>query len=238
MIVLLKKELRSFFSSATGYIVIGVFLLFTGLFLWVFPGEYNILDTGYAQLNGLFSLAPWLFLFLVPAVTMRMFAEENRNGTIELLYTKPIRSIHIILGKYLAAVLLVLLSLIPTLIYFATVYYLAEQGIDAGAFWGSFIGLFFLASIYVAIGIFCSAISSNQIVSFIIAVLMCFVAYSGFDLIAELFTSGKVITAISNLGINAHYESMSRGVVDSRDVVYFFTVSVLFIFGTKLVIRR
>lgn len=240
MIVLLKKELRSFFSSATGYIVIGVFLLFTGLFLWVFPGEYNILESGYAQLDGLFSLAPWLFLFLVPAVTMRMFAEEKRNGTIELLYTKPITGLGIVLGKYLAGVALVLLSLLPTLIYYATVYYLAEPlgNVDTGAFWGSFIGLFFLATIYVAIGIFCSAISSNQIVSFIVAVLMCFLLYSGFDLIASLFTSGKMITAVSAFGINAHYESMSRGVIDSRDVIYFLSVSALFIFSTKLIIKR
>ncbi len=238
MIVLLKKELSSFFSSATGYIVIGVFLLFTGLFLWVFPGEYNILDSGYAQLDGLFSLAPWLFLFLVPALTMRMFAEEKRTGTIELLYTKPITKLSIVLGKYLAGVILVILSLIPTIIYFFTVYKLSEQGVDSGAFWGSFIGLFFLASIYVAIGVFSSAISSNQIVSFIVAVIICFVVYLGFDFIGSLFSSGKTITFISNLGINAHYESMSRGVIDSRDVVYFLSASALFIFGTKILIRR
>lgn len=238
MIVLLKKELRSFFSSATGYIVIGVFLLFTGLFLWVFPGEYNILESGYAQLDGLFSLAPWLFLFLVPAVTMRMFAEEKRNGTIELLYTKPMTGLSIVLGKYLAGVILVLLSLLPTLIYFFTIYKLSENGIDAGALWGSYIGLFFLATIYVAIGVFCSAISNNQIVSFIMAVITCFVVYSGFDLIASLFTSGKVITSIAAFGINAHYESMSRGVVDSRDVIYFLSVSALFVFGTKIIIKR
>jgi len=240
MIVLLKKELRSFFSSATGYIVIGVFLLFTGLFLWVFPGQYNILESGYAQLDGLFSLAPWLFLFLVPAVTMRMFAEEKRNGTIELLYTKPMTGLDIVLGKYLAGVILVLLSLLPTLIYFATVYYIAEPfgNVDTGAFWGSFIGLFFLSTIYVAIGIFCSSVSDNQIISFILAVLMCFVFYSGFDLVASLFTSGKVVTAIAAFGINAHYESMSRGVVDSRDVIYFLSVSALFLFGTKLSIKR
>jgi ABC-2 type transport system permease protein len=240
MIVLLKKELRSFFSSATGYIVIGIFLLFTGLFLWVFPGQYNIPESGYAQLDGLFELAPWLFLFLVPAVTMRMFAEEKRNGTIELLYTKPLTGLEIVLGKYLAAVVLVLLALLPTLIYFGSVYYLAEPfgNVDTGAFWGSFIGLFFLAAIYVAIGVFCSSISNNQIVSFITAVIMCFFIYSGFDLIGSLFSSGKTITFISSIGINAHYESMSRGVIDSRDVVYFLSVRALFIFGTKLTIKQ
>lgn len=240
MIVLLKKELRSFFSSATGYIVIGVFLLITGLFLWVFPGEYNILDSGYAQLDGLFSLAPWLYLFLVPAVTMRMFAEEKRNGTMELLYTKPLSELEIVLGKYLAGVVLVMLSLVPTIIYFFTVYYLAEPlgNVDSGAFWGSFIGLFFLAAIYVSIGLFASSLTENQIISFILAMFLCFVFYSGFDLVASLFKSGKIISAIGAFGINQHYESMSRGVVDSRDVIYFLSVSALFVFSTKWTIKR
>ncbi len=240
MVVLLKKELRSFFSSATGYIVIGVFLLITGLFLWVFPGEYNILESGYAQLDGLFSLAPWLYLFLVPAVTMRMFAEEKRNGTFELLYTRPISSLDIVLGKYLAGVVLVMFSLLPTIVYYFSVYYLAEPlgNVDSGAFWGSFIGLFFLAIIYVAIGLFSSSVTENQIVSFILAMFLSFVMYTGFDLVASLFSSGNIAAGISMLGINEHYESMSRGVVDSRDVVYFFTVTVLFVFSTKLIIKR
>ncbi|MDR1679968.1 MAG: gliding motility-associated ABC transporter permease subunit GldF [Prevotellaceae bacterium] len=240
MIVLLKKELRSFFSSATGYIVIGVFLLITGLFLWVFPGEYNVLESGYAQLDGLFSLAPWLYLFLVPAVTMRSFAEEKRTGTIELLYTKPVSTLQLVLGKYLASVVLVMLSLLPVVIYYFTVWYLAEPigNVDTGAFWGSFIGLFCLATVYVAIGVFASSVTENQIVSFIFAMLLCFVFFLGFDLVASIFSSGKVITAIQSLGINAHYESMSRGVIDSRDVVYFLTVSIVFIFATKWIVKR
>lgn len=240
MVVLLKKELRSFFSSATGYIVIGVFLLITGLFLWVFPGEYNILESGYAQLDGLFSLAPWLYLFLVPAVTMRMFAEEKRNGTLELLYTKPLSELQIVLGKYFAGVALVMLSLVPTIIYYITVYNLAEPlgNVDSGAFWGSFIGLFFLATIYVAIGLFASSITENQIISFILAMLLCFLFYSGFDLVASLFKTGQVVSAVAAFGINQHYESMSRGVIDSRDVIYFLSVSALFVFSTKWVIKR
>lgn len=240
MIVLLKKELRSFFSSATGYIVIGVFLLITGLFLWVFPGEYNILDSGYAQLDGLFSLAPWLYLFLVPAVTMRMFAEEKRNGTLELLYTKPLSELQIVLGKYFAGVALVMLSLVPTIIYYISVYYLAEPlgNVDSGAFWGSFVGLFFLATIYVAIGLFASSLTENQIISFILSMLLCFLFYSGFDLVASLFTSGNVVSAIAPFGINEHYESMSRGVIDSRDVIYFLSVSALFVYITKWIIKR
>lgn len=240
MIVILKKELRSFFSSATGYIVIGIFLLITGLFLWVFPNMYNIIDSGYAQVDGLFELAPWLYLFLVPAVTMRMFAEEKRNGTLELLYTKPLTGLDIVLGKYVAGVVLVMLSLLPTLIYYFTVWYLAEPigNVDSGAFWGSFIGLFFLAAIYVAIGLFSSSISDNQIISFLLAVLLCFVFYTGFESIASVFQSGKIVSAIENIGISAHYDSMSRGVIDSRDVIYFLSVSAIFVFGTKLIIKR
>lgn len=240
MFVLLKKELSSFFSSATGYIVIGVFLLITGLFLWIFPGEYNILESGYAQLDGLFALAPWLYLFLVPAITMRSFAEEKRTGTIELLHTKPISPLGIVVGKYLSGVLLVMFSLIPTIIYFLSVYYLAEPlgNVDTGAFWGSFIGLFFLATIYVAIGIFSSAITDNQIVSFILAMTLCFVFFLGFDFIASLFSSGKIIEIISTFGINAHYESMSRGVIDSRDVVYFICVTIFILFFTKKIVEK
>lgn len=240
MFILFKKELRSFFSSATGYIVIGVFLLVTSLFLWIFPNEYNILDSGYAQLDGLFALAPMLFLFLVPAVTMRMFAEEKRTGTIELLYTKPISGLSIIMGKYLAGVILVMLSMLPTIIYFGTVYYLAEPlgNVDTGAFWGSFIGLFCLAVVYVAVGLMASAITDNQIVSFILALCMCFALYICFDLVGSMFASGKVNAAISSFGINAHYQSMSRGVIDSRDVIYFVSVTALFIFSTKLIIKK
>jgi ABC-2 type transport system permease protein len=240
MIILLKKELQHFFSSATGYIVIGVFLLVTSLFLWVFPGEYNILESGYAQTDGLFTLAPFLYLFLVPALTMRMFAEEKRTGTIELLYTRPIKGLHIVLAKYLAGWILVLFSLLPTIIYFFSVYYLADPvgNVDTGAFWGSFIGLLFLASIYVAIGLFASALTDNQIVSFITAVLLSFFFFYGFELFSGLISSGKWADIVSSLGINYHYESMSRGVIDSRDVVYFLTTTAIFIFSTKLIIKR
>ena len=240
MLVLLKKELHNFFNSATGYIVIGIFLLVTGLFLWVFPGSYNILESGYAQVDGLFALAPWLYLFLVPAVTMRMFAEEKHAGTIELLYTKPLSELQIVLGKYLAGVVLVMLSLIPTIIYYFSVYYLAEPlgNIDSGAFWGSFIGLFFLAVVYVSVGIFASSLTENQIVAFLLALVMCFVLFIGFDLVGSIFSSGKVQAAFSFFGINDHYESMSRGVIDLRDVVYFISAAAIFIIATTRTIKR
>ncbi|GHT34480.1 gliding motility-associated ABC transporter permease subunit GldF [Bacteroidia bacterium] len=240
MLTLLKKEFLYFFSSATGYIVIGLFLLLTGLFLWVFPGEYNIIESGYAQMDGLFVLAPWLYLFLVSAVTMRSFSEEKKSGTIELVYTRPLSGLKIVLAKYCASVLLVLFSLLPTLLYFLAVYLLAQPvgNVDTGGILGSYIGLFFLAAVYAAIGIFSSALTDNQIVSFILAAVLCFLFYYGFDLLASLTTSGSNEIFLNELGIRSHYDSMSRGVIDTRDVVYFITVIAAFIFGTKLIIKR
>ena len=240
MLTLLKKEYNNFFASPMGYIVIGVFLVLTALFLWIFPGEYNVLDAGYANLDGLFYFAPWLYLFLVPAVTMRLFAEERKTGTIELLLTHPITTTNIIISKYLAGVLLVLFSLIPTLIYFLSVWLLGDPmgNIDTGGTWGSYIGLFFLAAVYVSIGLFSSSLTDNQIISFIVAAVLCFFIYAGFDIISGLASSGSSQSMIASLGINAHYESMSRGVIDSRDIVYFVVVTILFLFFTKEVVDR
>lgn len=240
MISIFRKELRSFFSNATGYIVIGIFLLLTGLFLWVIPGQYNIIDAGYANVDGLFYLAPWLFLFLCPAVTMRLFAEEKQTGTWELLVTKPLSRLQLVLGKYFAGWVLVALALLPTLIYYFSVSYLAEPigNVDSGAFWGSFIGLFFLAGVYVAIGTFSSSLSNNQIISFVVALVLSFFFYYGFDLLASFFTSGQAIQYLESIGINSHYKSMSRGVIDSRDVIYFVSVSVIFILATVKKIKN
>src|SRR6056297_2238301 len=213
MFTLLKKEVNNFFSSITGYIVIIVFLVVNSLFIWVFPGNNNILDGGYATLDSLFAIAPWIFLFLVPAVTMRMFADEKRSGTIELLLTRPLSDFQIIFAKYLAALILVLFSLLPTLIYFYSVYQLGRPvgSIDTGGTWGSYIGLFFLAAIYVAIGIFSSATAKSQIISFVMALVISAFFYMGFDLISTGFTG--IESLIMSLGINAHYKSMSRGVL-------------------------
>lgn len=240
MFSVLRKEFRAFFSNATGYIVIGVFLLLTALFLWVIPGEYNILEAGYANVDGLFYLAPWLFLFLCPAITMRLVAEEKQTGTWELLITKPIGKLQIVLGKYMAGWLVVTLALVPTLIYYFSVFYLAEPvgNIDSGAFWGSFIGLFLLAAVYVAIGLFASSLSSNQIVSFVVAVVLSFFFYYGFEVLASFFTNGQIIQTLDVLGIHAHYKSMSRGVIDSRDLLYFSLLVVGFLTATTLKIRK
>jgi ABC-2 type transport system permease protein len=240
MLTLLRKEINEFFSTITGYIVVLVFLLAIGLFMWVFPGRHNVLDSGYASLDTLFTLAPWIFLFLVPAVTMRMIAEEKKSGTMELLLTRPISDLQIVVSKYLAALVLVLIALIPTLIYFYSVYQLGNPpgNVDVAGTVGSYIGLFFLAAIYVSIGIFASSLTSNQIIAFIIAVLISYFFYMGFDFLSGMWIFGGIDTFIADLGINTHYKSMSRGVIDTRDIVYFISVIVVFIFLTKTVIQN
>ncbi|MGM0529799.1 MAG: gliding motility-associated ABC transporter permease subunit GldF [Bacteroidota bacterium] len=240
MVTLLKKEINEFFSTITGYIVVLVFLLAVGLFMWVFPGENNVLDSGYATLDTLFTLAPWIFLFLVPAVTMRMIAEEKKSGTMELLMTRPISDLQIVISKYLAALILVVIALIPTLIYFYSVYQLGNPigNVDVAGTVGSYIGLFFLAAIYVSIGVFASSLTGNQIIAFIIAVLISFFFYMGFDFLSGMWLFSGIDTFIVDLGINAHYKSMSRGVIDTRDVMYFLSVIVVFIFLTKTIIQN
>jgi ABC-2 type transport system permease protein len=236
MFQLLRKEISSFFSSLIGYIVIGVFLLITSLFLWVFPGEFNILENGYASLDPLFILAPWVFLFLIPAITMRMFADEKKSGTIEILFTKPFTDLQIILAKYLSGLLIGLFSLLPTLIFFLSIYLLGAQdsNIDVGGTWGSYIGLFFLVAIYVAIGIFASSLTEIQIISFLIAVFGSFFLYIGFDFVSSWQFLSPVSEFILYLGINEHYKSISRGVIDLRDIVYFVSVIALFLYATKV----
>lgn len=238
MFAILTKEISGFFSSLTGYIVIIVFLLINSLFMWIFPGEWNIFDNGYAGLDTLFLLSPWVFLFLVPAVTMKMFAEEKRLGTIELIFSKPITERGIIWGKYLASVLLVLLALLPCLIYYISIYMLGETpgNLDSGGTWGAFIGLFFLASVYTSAGIFASSLTDNQVIAFIIAVLICFVMFMGFDSIAYLPVLKNLDEFIIRLGINEHYKSISRGVLDIRDVIYFASVVTIFNEATRLVL--
>lgn len=239
MLQLLKKEINSFFSSLIGYIVIIVFLLVTSMFLWMFPGEFNILDNGYASIDPLFILAPWVFLFLVPAVTMRLFADEKKSGTIELLFTKPFTDLQIILSKYLSGLVLVLFSLVPTLIYFVSVYLLGSEtgNIDVGGTWGSYIGLFFLAAIYVAIGLFASSLTENQIIAFLLGVILSFFFYIGFESISTLSFLESISETILNIGINEHYKSMSRGVIDIRDMIYFLSIITLFVFGTRTVLE-
>ena len=240
MFVLLRKEIGSFFSSITGYVVIVVFLLINSLFMWVFPGDFNILDAGYANLDPLFIISPWVFLFLVPAITMRLFSDEKKSGTIELLLTRPLSDFTIVFAKFLTGLLLVFFSLIPTVIYYLTVYLLGSPpgNLDSGGIFGSYIGLFFLVGIYVSIGLLASSITDNQIISFIVSMILCFIFYFGFESLASLSIFKNHDSLIVNLGINEHYRSISRGVVDSRDVIYFISVIALFLFFTKTVLTR
>ncbi len=239
MVALVKKEIGSFFSSLTGYVVVIVFLVISGLFIWVFPGELNIPDSGYATLDTLFIIAPWVFLFLVPAVTMRMFAEEKKSGTMELLHVRPLTDIQIVLAKFAAAVTLVIISILPTLIYFWSVHTLGNPpgNLDTGAIWGSYIGLIFLASCYGAIGLFSSSLTDNQIVAFIVAVLLCFFFFTGFEMVSALPVPLRVEELLLYLGINEHYRSISRGVVDTRDIVYFLALIAFFVFLTRTVLQ-
>lgn len=240
MYTLLKKEISVFLSSLTGYIVIAVFLLINGLFIWIFPMDFNILRYGYASLDGLFIIAPFVFLFLIPAVTMRLFADERRSGTMELLLTKPVSDMQIILSKYLAGLLLVFVAILPTVIYVVAVWHLGlEPGnLDMGGTIGSYLGLLFLSAAFVAVGLFASSLTDNQIIAFILAVFLCGFSYIGFESIHNLDLFGKVDLFIKALGINAHYVSMSRGVIDTRDVVYFLSFVALFLLLTKISLQR
>ncbi len=239
MVSLFIKEINSFFSGITGYLVIIVFLLITSLFLWVFPGEMNILESGYANLDPLFFIAPWVFLFLVPAVTMRMFSDEKRSGTMEILLTKPLSEFQIIFAKYFSAIVLVLFSILPSLIFFYSVSRLGSPmgNIDTGGTWGSFIGLFFLASVYASIGVFSSSLTDNQIIAFIIAVIFCFLFYMGFDSIASLALFQPLEEFLIALGISAHYKSISMGVVNLKDISYFICVILFFLLLTRTVFQ-
>jgi len=238
MFAILQKEINNFLNSMIAYIVIGVFLVAIGLFMWVFP-ETSVLEYGYADMQTLFNMAPWVFLFLIPAITMRSFSEEKKAGTMELLLTKPITDLQLIMGKYLACFLLALLALVPTLLYYYSVYALGNPvgNVDSAAVTGSYIGLFFLAAIFTAIGIFASAITENQIVSFILAVFLSFLIYAGFDYIASVNVWESVSYFISYLGIAFHYNALSKGLIDSRDILYFLSVIALMVLGTKLVLE-
>ena len=233
---LFKKEIQGFFSSLTGYLVITVFLAVTGLCLWVFPGVLNIPESGYASLDSLFYIAPWVFLFLVPAITMRSFAEEIKTGTIELLLTKPVSEWQLVLAKFLAAVALVLIALAPCVVYIISVWRLGNPpgNLDTGATYGAMIGLMLLGAIYAAIGTFTSSLTDNQVIAFIAAALTAFVFYEGFDALAQLISSPGIQDFVSYLGIKEHYASISRGVVDLRDLVYFFGAMLLFLLLTRL----
>ena len=239
MFTLFKKELASFFTSLIGYLTIIVFLVLTGLMLWVFKSDFNILDYGFASMEGLFVIGPFLYLFLIPAITMRMFAEEKKNGTMELLLTKPLSEMKLIWAKFLAGVVLVFISLLPTVVCYFSVFALGDPvgNIDTGSVVGSYIGLLLLGAAFVAIGLFASSITNNQIVAFIIAALMSAFMHLGFEAIYHMGFLGNADLLVRSLGMSYHYDSISRGVVDSRDVIYFASVIAVFMMATRIVLQ-
>lgn len=240
MFALISKEVNGFLNSLIGYIVILVFLVTISLFLWIFPsGNFNIPDSGYATMEGLFIITPYVYLFLIPAITMRLFAEEKKTGTIELLMTKPLTEMQVVFAKYLAGVILVLISLIPTVVYYFSIYKLSlpEGNVDSGAIWGSYTGLLLLGAVFTSIGLFASAVSDNQVVAFIIAFFLCLFCFQGLENISGLTQNGFLSSLFLNAGINTHYVSLSRGVIDTRDIIYFISVIALFLVITKTVME-
>lgn len=229
MKALLLREIKSFFGSPIGYLVIAIFLLLNGLFLWVFDGEFNVLNSGFADLSPFFTLAPWILIFLIPAITMRSFSDEKKQGTIELLFTKPLSVWEIVNGKFFGALLLIVIALVPTLVYVFVLSSLGnpEGNIDMGSTMGSYFGLLFLIAGYTAIGVFSSTLSDNQIVAFIVAVFLCFAFYFGFEGVVRY--AGEFSALVASLGMHYHFKSMSRGVLDTRDIIYFISIAVVFL---------
>lgn len=237
MISIFYKEISGFFSSLVAYVIIGVFLLVTGLFLWVFP-DSSILDYGYAGLDSFFNISPYLFMFLIPAITMRSLAEEQKDGTFELLATRPISDWDIVFGKFLASLAIVVLALLPTAMYYITVYKLglSPGNVDTGSVIGSYLGLLFLGSAFTSIGLFTSAISKNQIIAFTFSVFLSFFAFSGFDSLSSILSLRTIAGALTAVGISEHYQSISRGVLDTRDLIYFLSFTALFLVITKTIL--
>lgn len=237
MLSILNKEVNGFFSSLVAYFTMAIFLLVTGLFLWVFP-DSSILDYGYAGLDSFFNIAPYLFMFLIPAITMRSLAEERKDGTFELLATRPLSDWQIVSGKFLAALLIIVLTLIPTLLYYISVYQLGitKGNIDTGAVIGSYIGLILLGGAFTSIGLFTSSLGKNQIIAFSLAVFLCFFAFSGFDSTSMIISLQSIDNFLISLGISQHYQSISRGVLDTRDLIYFLSFTAIFLLFTKTVL--
>lgn len=233
-----KKEVNSFLNSLIAYLVMAVFLVTMGLLVWVFP-DTSIFEYGYADLGIFFNLAPYVFMFLIPAITMRAFAEESKTGTLELLLTKPIDEMRLLLGKYFAEIVLVIVTLIPTLVYYFSLSYISNPSgnVDTAGIMGAYVGLIFLASAYTAIGIFASSLSENQIVSFIIAVFVSFIFFMGFSSIADLQLLNDWGVQIEKLGMLAHYDALGKGVIDLRDVIYFLSVTAVFLSATFWILK-
>ncbi len=235
MYAIFKKEIDSFFSTTIGYFVIAIFLISNGLFIWVIDNDFNSLNYGFADLSGYYYLAPWIFLFLIPAITMKSFSEEKKQGTLEILLTTPITKLQLVLGKFFGAYALIALALVPTLLYVYTIYQLGNPvgNIDLGSTTGAYFGLLCMAMTYCSIGVFTSSISNNQIVAFILGVITCFFLFYGFDILSETLS-----ISISNFGLKPHFNNISKGIIDTRDLIYFFSITSLFIFLTSLTLIK
>lgn len=235
-----KKELTSFLGSLSGYVALVLFLATSGLVLWVLP-DSNILDYGYASMDQFFRFTPWLLAFLIPAITMKSFSEEYSQGTMEWLTTKPLTDLQIIGGKFLAAFVLVLIALLPTLIYLFSIQWLSMDGalLDYGAIIGAYVGLFLLAAGFTAIGLFCSSLTGNQIISFLAAVFVSLLFYDGFGAFSRMAAfRGGADYYLAMPGMDLHFESIGRGLIDLKDVIYFLTLIALFIALNRFVLQK
>lgn len=235
-----RKELSYYFSTPIAYIVIGLYLLCISLMLWVIPGDWNIIDSGYSQVDGLFHISPWLMLLMCPAVTMRLYAEEKQSGTWSVLRVQPVSLWRIVLGKYMAAWCLLVLALLPCIVHYLAVCFIAEPvgNIDSGAFWGAYIGLMFLSAAFISVGTWTSTLSRSQIVAFITGVMCCFLLYYGFDFLSMMIHDGATASLVQSIGFHSHFQSISRGVVDLRDLIYFVSVSAIFQLLTAASLKR
>lgn len=240
MFAIFKKEIQNFFASPIGYLIVGIFLLLNGLFLWVFKGGPNIFDHGFADLGNFFLLIPWIFIFLIPAITMKSFAEERKLGTLELLLIKPISIWQLVFGKFWGTSVVCIMAIVPTFIY---IFALSDLGVtrgnyDSGIIMGSYFGTFFLLSAYSAIGLFASTLTDNQIVSLIVGIVLCFTFFHGFEAISTLFRNGEVRLQVKAIGAKAHFESIARGIVDTKDLVYFASVAFFFLYLTFVRLKQ
>ena len=240
MVAIFLKELQSFFHSPIGYLILVIFLTLNGLFLWVFPNVFNIFSYGFADLSNFFLLMPWVFLFLIPAITMRSFAEEKKMGTLELLLIKPISIKNIVIAKFLGAFFLCVVALLPTGLYISAISELGmtKANYDLGVIMGSYFGTLFLVGLYTSIGIFCSTLSNNQIVAFVLATLLCFSLLYIPDVLSELFLEGRFQELLKNIGAQVHFDSIAKGVLDSRDIIYFLSLTGFFLFLAMTGIKK
>ncbi|NNJ88307.1 MAG: gliding motility-associated ABC transporter permease subunit GldF [Eudoraea sp.] len=232
MYAIFKREITAFFTTVTGILALGLFLVVNGLLLWVFKGPFNVLDYGFADLSAFFMLSPFIFLFLIPALSMKSFSEEKKLGTLELLLMKPISPWELVLGKFLGIMVLAIIALVPTLVYVWTISALGSEAgnFDSGLVTAAYFGMILLLSAYTAIGLFASTLSENQIVAFLVAIIIALFMYSGFQAISGVLLGGGISLFIENLGMQSHYERMGRGIIDTRDVIYFISLAVFFLF--------